>query len=144
MTSSSSLIPESLGSKGTGHNAGPSVPGRELERADWVCIFVDVSSVLSFHCSSFAACDAEALVDLGAYARMSAWRLFVLLGRGCLRGRACLRRCFRACCGSTRRASTSPRQMEERGVLRALDQDSEAEAKVSPDQASGTSSGAPA
>ncbi|OLP92595.1 hypothetical protein AK812_SmicGene25587 [Symbiodinium microadriaticum] len=31
----------------------------ELERADWVCIFVDVSSVLSFHCSSFAACDAE-------------------------------------------------------------------------------------
>ena len=110
----------------------------ELERADWVCIFVDVSSVLSFHCSSFAACDAEALVDLGAYARMSAWRLFVLLGRGCLRGRVCLRRFFRACCGSTRRASTSPRQMEERGVLRALDQDSEAEAGVSPDQASGT------
>ena len=40
-----------------------------------------------FHCSSFAACDAKALVDLGAYAHMSGWWLLVRLGRGCMKKR---------------------------------------------------------
>ena len=73
----------------------------ELEKTDWVhfCRCADCPNH-GFHCGSFAACDAEALVNLGAYAQLS-WLAH---------SKGCIRRGFRTCCCSTRKSSTAPRQ----------------------------------
>ena len=69
-------------------------------------------------------------MDLGAYGRVSAWRL----GRLTLRGLHSIARLFTLtnCCGWRRRiqcrtANLQPRQIQEQGVLRSLDPDSESE-----------------
>ena len=110
----------------------------ELEREGCMhlCRQHDCSHPATLHCRCYAAVDSEALVDLGAYGRFSAWRASVLLARlsrmvlqGLLfwirwvwRGNPALRR--------PSRTGSGPRQIQERGVLRSLDPDSESEAEV--------------
>ena len=110
----------------------------ELEREGSIhlCRQRDCSHPALLHCRCYAAVDSEALVDLGAYGRFSAWRASVLLARlsrailgGLLfwvrwvwRGNIALRR--------PSRAGAGPRQIQERGVLRSLDPESESEAEV--------------
>ena len=110
----------------------------ELEREGCIhlCRQRDCTHPATLHCRCYAAVDSEALVDLGAYGRFSAWRASVLLARlshmvlqGLLfwirwvwRGNAAFRRPFGT--------GSGPRQIQERGVLRSLDPDSESEAEV--------------
>ena len=110
----------------------------ELEREGNIhlCRQRECSHPALLHCRCYAAVDSEALVDLGAYGRFSAWRASVLLARlsrtilgGLLffarwvwRGNIALRR--------PSRAGAGPRQIQERGVLRSLDPESESEAEV--------------
>ena len=110
----------------------------ELEREGCIhlCRQHDCSHPATLHCRCYAAVDSEALVDLAAYGRFSAWRASVLLARlsrmvlqGLLfwirwvwRGNVALRR--------PSRTGSGPRQIQERGVLRSLDPDSESEAEV--------------
>ena len=110
----------------------------ELEREGSIhlCRQRECSHPALLHCRCYAAVDSEALVDLGAHGRFSAWRASVLLARlsrsilgGLLfwvrwvwRGNIALRR--------PSRAGAGPRQIQERGVLRSLDPESESEAEV--------------
>ena len=84
------------------------------------------------HCKCSAAAEAQALVDLGAYGGLSLWRFTVLFFRflkkffaGVLRLACC---CFRP--RPSGRALREVRHIQEEGVLRALDPDSESETEV--------------
>ena len=107
---------------------------RELvEREDQLhlCRGADCQGGPGFHCCSYAAVDAEALVDLGAYDRVSAWRLGVLVWRSLYALWAAASSLWSA----LRRhpllsRPNAPRQIQEQGVLRALDPDSESETEV--------------
>ena len=71
---------------------------RELvERAEQVhlCRNSDCQGGPGVRCICFAAVDAESLVDLGAYDRLTAWRLGVLLWRGIYSIGSALRRWWR-------------------------------------------------
>ena len=71
---------------------------RELvERAEQVhpCRKSDCQGGPGVHCACFAAVDAESLVDLGAYDRLTAWRLGVLLWRSIYSIGSALRRWWR-------------------------------------------------
>ena len=100
---------------------------------------LDCSNPASLHCKTHAAADSEALVDLGAYGRSGPWRAGVLLGRLGRRVLNLLRngvswfgRGPMACRPSR---GSAPRQIQEQGVLRALDPESEAEVVEDPCQA---------
>ena len=62
-----------------------------VEREDQVhlCRGIDCQGGPGLHCASYAAVDAEALVDLGAYDRVSAWRFLRL---------PCASQCFNMSC----------------------------------------------
>jgi hypothetical protein len=81
--------------------------------------------------------DADALVDLGAHGGLTPWRCVVLLWRALVRSLRCLCHCFcsSGCAGRARRSVRAPgRQIQDEGVLRALDPDSESEAEHIPDR----------
>ena len=93
-----------------------------LERADQIhlCWVEDCTQPGVYHCKEFAAIDADSVIDLGAYGRLDSWRALVLLRKvlsGCL-----------GCC-SCRRTTEAPRQIQDQGVIRPLDPDSESEAE---------------
>ena len=99
-----------------------------------LCKTVECQGGDGIHCTSYDAVNSEALVDLGAYGRVSAWRLGVLTLRG-LHSIARVLTSFWCCCRPRRRSlrrnpSRLPRQIQEQGVLRALDPDSESETEV--------------
>ena len=107
---------------------------RELvEREDQLhlCRGTECQGGAGLHCGSYAAVDAEALVDLGAYDRVSAWRLGVLVWRSLYATWAAVTGLWTALRRhplSSRPSAT--RQIHEQGVLRALDPDSESETEV--------------
>ena len=96
-----------------------------------LCKLADCQGGEGLHCTSYNAVDAEALVDLGAYGKVSAWCLGVLV----FRGLHSLTRIFAALCRSCRgrrrpqrhSSAQALRQIHERVVLRSLDPDSESE-----------------
>ena len=100
-----------------------------LERADQIhlCRAEDCAQPGAYHCKEFAAIDADSVIDLGAYGRLDSWRALVLLCRG-LRS---LKRLLYGILGycSCRRTTEAPRQIQDQGVIRPLDPDSESEAE---------------
>ena len=106
---------------------------RELvERAEQVhlCRNSDCQGGPGVHCVCFAAVDAESLVDLGAYDRLTAWRLGVLTWRSLYAIGAAFRRWWRimgTSVGPRRGGDLPARQIHEEGVLRQRDPDSESE-----------------
>ena len=101
-----------------------------IERAPQVhlCRSEECLQESAFHCKAYAAIDADAVIDLGAYRRLNSWRMLVLCCRG---ARTCRRSTGRylRCCFS-RRSTEAPRQIQDQGVARVLDPDSESEAEV--------------
>ena len=65
------------------------------------------------HCKAYAAIDADEVIDLGVYGRLNSWRMLVL------------------CCRGTKAGVSAARQIQDQGVARVLDPDSESEAEVS-------------
>ena len=106
---------------------------RERAQSIHPCKVVDCQGGVGNHCTSCAAVDSEALVDLGAYGRVSAWRIGVLA----LRGLHSIARLLTSTCCCSRRwrplrrpTTLRPRQIQEQGVLRSLDPDSESETEL--------------
>ena len=103
-----------------------------LERADQIhlCRSDDCTQPGAYHCKEFAAIDADSVIDLGAYGRLDGWRALVLFWRG-LRSLKRLLHGFLLCCScrSCRRTTEAPRQIQDQGVIRPLDPDSESEAE---------------
>ena len=106
----------------------------ERKQAVHLCKAADCQGGEGLHCTSYDAVDAEALVDIGAYGKVSAWRLGVLA----LRGLYSLTGVFTALCRSCRcrcrpqRLSSAQAlpQIHHQGVLRSLDPDSESETEA--------------
>ena len=96
-----------------------------------LCRGAECQGGVGLHCCSYAAVDAEALVDLGAYDRVTAWGLGVLVWRSLYTACAAVTGLWTALRRhplSSRPSAT--RQIQEQGVLRALDPDSESETEV--------------
>ena len=85
----------------------------------------------AYHCKEFAAVDADALIDLGAYGRLNSWRVLLLCWRGLRSVRSGLVHLARCC--SCRRSTEASRQIQDQGVIRTLGPDSESEAEVTAD-----------
>ena len=100
-----------------------------LERAEQIhlCRAEDCAQPGAYHCKEFAAIDADSVIDLGAYGRLDSWRALVLFCRG-LRS---LKRLLYGLLGycSCRRTTEAPRHIQDQGVIRPLDPDSESEAE---------------
>ena len=111
----------------------------DLEKADvlHLCRASERGGGEGLHCKCSAVVDAEGLVDLGAHGGFTPWRCLVLVWRV---GARTVRWASRCCLGffwvpRRRRASGSlGRQIQDEGVLRALDPDSESEAEFIPDR----------
>ena len=93
-----------------------------VEREDQLhlCRGAECQGGVGLHCCSYAAVDAEVLVDLGAYDRVSAWRLGVLVWRSLYTAGAAVTGLWTAL--RRRPLSSRPsatRQIHEQGVLRA-------------------------
>ena len=69
----------------------------------------------------------DSVIDLGAYGRLDSWRALVLLWRGLRSLRKVLSGCI-GCC-SCRRTTEASRHIQDQGVIRPLDPDSESEAE---------------
>ena len=100
-----------------------------LEQADQIhlCRAEDCTQPGAYHCKEFAAVDADSVIDLGAYGRLDSWRALVLLGRGLRSFKKSFLRLVGWC--SCRRTTEAPRHIQDRGVIRPLDPDSESEAE---------------
>ena len=104
----------------------------EHESQSHLCRQVPCNGGPGLHCCCYAAVDAEALVDLGAYYGFLPsfrWSLGVLAVQ-CLRQlEAQLSRLHRSCYAGQRRPTSEgePRRIQEQGVLKALDPESESE-----------------
>ena len=98
-----------------------------LERAEQVhlCRAEDCTQPGEFHCKEFAALDS--VIDLGAYGCLDSWRVLVLGWRALRSLRRVLSGCLRCC--SCRRSTEAPRHIQDQGVIRPLDPDSESEAE---------------
>ena len=108
----------------------------QLERHQMIhfCKQADCQGGEGLHCTAYDALDSEALVHLGAYGRVSAWRLGVLTLRG-LHSIARMLTSVWCCCIPRRRhirrsPARLPRQIQEQGVMRALGPDSESETEA--------------
>ena len=111
-------------------------PSRRVGTSLHLCREPDCQGGPGEHCTSYSAVDAESLVHHGAYGKVSAWRIGVLILRGLRSTVGWTARCF-LCCGSRRRSRTrrfpqqhGARQIRDQGVLRALDPESESEIEV--------------
>ena len=98
-----------------------------LERADQIhlCRTEGCTQPGEYHCKEFAAIDPDSVIDLGG--RLDSWRALVLLWRGLRSLRKVLASCLRCC--SCRRPTEVPRHIQDPGVIRPLDPDSESEAE---------------
>ena len=106
----------------------------ELERNQCIhlCRSQDCSNPALLHCKAYyAAADSEALVDLGAYGRFGPGSSLAVWAGGCSGSYVMESSSFgRGPMARRPSRGSAPRQIQEQGVLRTLDPNSESEAEV--------------